>query len=327
LAVAGYATVAIDHPLHGERGFDVNGDGELDITATGPANATTYMNLSSLLTTRDNLRQSITDLVSLRVSLNNFMAADGEQIDGTDVHFIGHSLGAIAGTGFTALANTSFGEGHPLSAIDGMFSVQASSLGMPGGSLANFLLASESFGPTIKASLLYSSNAEFKAAADQAIAGGATLEQFYAGFMEQAPAEQVAQINATFEQFAFAAQTVVDSGDPVNYASDVVASETPVFMIEAIGDAVIPNAVENKPLAGTEPLAALLGLEGISTTTTSEDGTPVRGIVLFGGDAEHGSLVDAGPSAAVTAEMQQQIAFWFASDMMQLPISNEDLVE
>ena len=327
LAVAGYATVAIDHPLHGERGFDVNGDGELDITATGPANATTYMNLSSLLTTRDNLRQSITDLVSLRVSLNNFMAADGEQIDGTDVHFIGHSLGAIAGTGFTALANTSFGEGHPLSAIDGMFSVQASSLGMPGGSLANFLLASESFGPTIKASLLYSSNAEFKAAADQAIAGGATLEQFYAGFMEQAPAEQVAQINATFEQFAFAAQTVVDSGDPVNYASDVVASETPVFMIEAIGDAVIPNAVENKPLAGTEPLAALLGLEGISTTTTSEDGTPVRGIVRFGGDAGHGSLVDTGPSAEVTAEMQQQIAFWFASDMMQLPISNEDLVE
>jgi Pla-1/cef family extracellular lipase len=326
LAVAGYATVAIDHPLHGERGFDVNGDGELDITATGPANATTYMNLSSLLTTRDNLRQSITDLVSLRVSLNNFMAADGEQIDGTDVHFIGHSLGAIAGTGFTALANTSFGEGHPLSPIDGMFSVQASSLGMPGGSLANFLLASESFGPTIKASLLYSSNAEFKAAADQAIAGGATLEQFYAGFMEQAPAEQVAQINATFEQFAFAAQTVVDSGDPVNYASDVVASETPVFMIEAIGDAVIPNAVENKPLAGTEPLAALLGLESISETTTN-DGNPVSGIVRFGGDAEHGSLVDAGPSAAVTAEMQQQIAFWFAEDMMLLPVTNDEVVE
>ncbi|ASG66192.1 alpha/beta hydrolase [Idiomarina piscisalsi] len=327
LAVAGYATVAIDHPLHGERGFDIDADGELDITATGSANATTYMNLSSLLTTRDNLRQSITDLVALRVSLNNFMAADGEQIDGTDVHFIGHSLGAIAGTGFTALANTSFGEDSPLSALDGMFSVQASSLGMPGGSLANFLLASERFGPTVKASLLYSSNADFKAAADQAIAGGATLEEFYAGFMEQASAEQVAQITATFEQFAFAAQTVVDSGDPVNYASDVVASETPVFMIEAIGDSVIPNAVENKPLAGTEPLAALLGLEGISETTTSADGTPVSGIVRFGGDAEHGSLVDAGPSAAVTAEMQQQIAFWFASDMMQITISNPDLVQ
>ena len=326
-AVAGFATVAIDHPLHGGRAFDVDGDGTDDIDASSESGVTAYMNLSSLLTTRDNLRQSITDLIGLRLSLNYFQSLDGEELNGQDVHFVGHSLGAIAGTGFTALANTSFGENNPLAALDGQFAVQASSLGMPGGSLANFLLASDSFGPTIKATLLYSSNAEFKAAADQAIAGGATLEQFYAGFMEQASAEQVAQINATFEQFAFAAQTVVDSGDPVNYASDVVASETPVFMIEAIGDSVIPNAVENKPLAGTEPLAALLGLEGISTTTTSEDGTPVSGIVRFGGDAEHGSLVDSSASGAVTAEMQQQIAFWFAADMMQLPVTNEEVVE
>ncbi|MGM0629914.1 MAG: VolA/Pla-1 family phospholipase [Pseudomonadota bacterium] len=327
-AVAGFATVAIDHPLHGGRAFDVDGDGTDDIDASSESGVTAYMNLSSLLTTRDNLRQSITDLIGLRLSLNYFQDVSGtEQLNGQDVHFVGHSLGGIAGTGFTALANTSFGENSPLAALDGQFAVQASSLGMPGGSLANFLLASDGFGPTIKATLLYSSNAEFKAAADQAIAGGATLEQFYAGFMEQASAEQVAQINATFEQFAFAAQTVVDSGDPVNYASDVVASETPVFMIEAIGDSVIPNAVENKPLAGTEPLAALLGLEGISTTTTSEDGTPVSGIVRFGGDAEHGSLVDASASGAVTAEMQQQIAFWFAADMMQLPVTNEEVVE
>jgi len=326
-AVAGFATVAIDHPLHGGRAFDVDGDGTDDIDASSESGVTAYMNLSSLLTTRDNLRQSITDLIGLRLSLNYFQSLDGEELNGQDVHFVGHSLGAIAGTGFTALANTSFGENNPLAALDGQFAVQASSLGMPGGSLANFLLASDSFGPTIKATLLYSSNAEFKAAADQAIAGGATLEQFYAGFMEQASAEQVAQINATFEQFAFAAQTVVDSGDPVNYASDVVASETPVFMIEAIGDSVIPNTVENKPLAGTEPLAALLGLDGISTTTTSEDGTPVSGIVRFGGDAEHGSLVDSSASGAVTAEMQQQIAFWFASDMMQLPVTNEEVVE
>lgn len=328
LAIAGFATVAIDHPLHGDRGFDVDSDGNLDITATGTENVTTYMNLSSLLTTRDNLRQSIADLVGLRVSLNNFIAGDGAELDGSDVHFVGHSLGAIAGTGFTALANTSFGEDSPLVSLDNQFSVQASSLGMPGGSIASFLLASDSFGPTIKATLLYSSNPEFKAAADEAIAGGATLEEFYAGFMAQASEQQVAQINATLEQFAFAAQTVIDSGDPVNYASSVVASETPIHVIEAIDDAVIPNSVENKPLAGTEPLAALLGLQGISTTTTSEDGTtPVSGIVRFGGDAEHGSLVDSSASADVTAEMQQQIAFWFAADMLQLPVTNEEVVE
>ncbi|MRJ43498.1 alpha/beta hydrolase [Idiomarina loihiensis] len=326
-AVAGFATVAIDHPLHGGRAFDVDNDGTDDIDASSESGVTAYMNLSSLLTTRDNLRQSITDLIGLRLSLNYFQDAGAtEELNGQDVHFVGHSLGAIAGTGFTALANTSFGEDSPLAALDGQFSVQASSLGMPGGSIASFLLASDSFGPTIKATLLYSSNPEFKAAADQAIAGGATLEEFYAGFMAQASEQQVAQINATLEQFAFAAQTVIDSGDPVNYASSVVASETPVLMIEAVGDAVIPNAVENKPLAGTEPLAGLLGLEGISETTTP-DGNSVSGIVRFGGDAEHASLVSSESSAAVTAEMQQQIAFWFASDMMQVTISDADLVE
>ena len=327
-AVAGFATVAIDHPLHGARAFDVDNDGTDDIDASSESGVTAYMNLSSLLTTRDNLRQSITDLIGLRLSLNYFQAADGEQLNGQDVHFVGHSLGAIAGTGFTALANTSFSEDSPLAALDAQFSVQASSLGMPGGSIANFLLASDSFGPTIKATLLYSSNPEFKAGADEAIAGGATLEEFYAGFMAQASEQQVAQINATLEQFAFAAQTVIDSGDPVNYASSVVASETPIHVIEAIDDAVIPNSVENKPLAGTEPLAALLGLQGISTTATSEDGTtPVSGIVRFGGDAEHGSLVDSSASADVTAEMQQQIAFWFAADMLQLPVTNEEVVK
>ncbi|MGM0429386.1 MAG: VolA/Pla-1 family phospholipase [Pseudomonadota bacterium] len=336
-AVAGFATVAIDHPLHGGRAFDVDGDGTDDIDASSESGVTAYMNLSSLLTTRDNLRQSIADLIGLRLSLNYFQSMDGEELNGQDVHFVGHSLGAIAGTGFTALANTSFGENSPLAALDGQFAVQASSLGMPGGSLANFLLGSESFAPVIKSQLLYAANDEFAAAVDaQAEAAGAepgsaefqqVLVQTYNGFIESASAEQIAQINATFEQFAFAAQTVIDSGDPVNYAASVVASETPIHVIEAIGDSVIPNTVENKPLAGTEPLAALLGMEGISTTTTSEDGTPVSGIVRFGGDAEHGSLVDASASGAVTAEMQQQIAFWFAADMMQLPVTNEEVVE
>ncbi|MDV6316869.1 VolA/Pla-1 family phospholipase [Idiomarina sp. HP20-50] len=335
-AVAGFATVAIDHPLHGARAFDVDGDGTDDIDASSSSGVTAYMNLSSLLTTRDNLRQSITDLLGLRLSLNYFQSADGAALNGQDVHFVGHSLGAISGTGFTALTNTSFGEGNPLAALDGQFSVQASSLGMPGGSLANFLLASEQFGPVIKSQLLYAANEEFAAAVNaQAEAAGAApgsaafqqvLVQTYAAFVEGASAEQVAQINATFEQFAFAAQTVVDSGDPVNYAAPVVASETPIHMIEAIGDTVIPNSVENKPLAGTEPLAALLGLEGISTTTTSEDGTPVSGIVRFieGG---HGSLVDASASPAATAEMQRQIAFWFGADMLQLTVSNEAVVQ
>src|SRR5690606_12554951 len=115
----------------------------------------------------------------------------------------------------------------------------------------------------------------------------------------------------TFEQFAFAAQTVVDSADPVNFASTVVANETPVHVLEVVGDGadslpdqVIPNTVENKPIAGTEPLIALLGLPAVSETLTSEDGAPVSGAVRFTAGG-HGSLVDPSVDADVTTEMQQ----------------------
>ena len=139
LAAAGFATVAIDHPLHGDRGFDLNNDGTDEINASD--NVTAYMNLSNLLAARDNVRQSIADLMGLRVSLNYFQASDGAQINGQKVFFVGHSLGAIAGVGFTGITNTPFPEQSPLSALNGQFAVQATSLAMPGGSVANFLLA------------------------------------------------------------------------------------------------------------------------------------------------------------------------------------------
>jgi len=326
LSAKGYATVAIDHPMHGTRGFDVNGDDEIDITASGRENVTNYMNLGSLLTTRDNVRQSIADLLALRLGLNNSPAA-GVQINPQEVYFIGHSLGAIAGTAFSRLAN------QPLdSQIDPAFEIQGSVLAMPGGSLANFLLASESFGPTIKANLLYSSDKEFKASADQAIADGAvdTLEDFYAGFIAQASDKQAAEINATFEQFAFAAQTVVDSGDPVNYASKFKET-TPVFLIEADGDTVIPNAVEGKLLAGTQPLARLMELQNVLNLEAS--GEVTSGYASFvGGD--HSSLLNPAPegldpavSSAVTTEMQTQILSWFGSGLTAIPVTNEEVVE
>jgi len=335
LAAAGFATVAIDHPLHGDRGFDLNGDGTDEINASSAAGVTSYMNLANLLAARDNVRQSIADLVGLRMSLNNFMAADGAQLNGQDVHFVGHSLGAIAGVGFTAMANTPF-ENPQLAPLNPMFSVQASSLGMPGGSIANFLLASGSFEVPVKSQLLYSASADFAAAVNaQAEAAGITpggpgfselLAQVYVEFMNSASSAQVAQINATFEQFAFAAQAVIDSADPVNYSAGVAATGTPVHLIEAIGDATIPNAVQGKPLAGTEPLIGLMGLPSVSSTVQSQDGNPVSGAVRFSA-GDHGSLVSPAASAAATAEMQTQIFSWFGSDMLLLPISNEEVVQ
>lgn len=335
LAAAGFATVSIDHPLHGDRGFDINGDGTDEINASSAAGVTSYMNLANLLAARDNVRQSISDLVGLRMSLNNFQAADGAQLNGQDVHFVGHSLGAIAGVGFTAIANTPL-QNPQLEALNPMFTVQASSLGMPGGSIANFLLASGSFEVPVKSQLLYSASAEFKAAVDaQAEAAGVVpggagfselLAEVYVEFMASASAEQQAQIAATFEQFAFAAQSVIDSADPVNYSAGVAATGTPVHLIEALGDATIPNAVEGKPLAGTEPLIRLLGLPGVSATVQSEDGSPVSGAVRFV-EGGHSSLVSPEASAAATTEMQTQIFSWFGADMLALPVTNEEVVE
>ena len=328
LAAAGFATVAIDHPLHGDRAFGA-------IDASSPAGVTAYMNLANLLGARDNIRQSIADLVGLRMSLNNFMAADGAQLNGQDVHFVGHSLGAIAGVGFTALANTPLSNPQ-LEPLSPMFEVQASSFGMPGGSIANFLLASGSFEVPVKSQLLYSASAEFAEVVNaQAEAAGVTpggegftelLAQVYTQFIDGASDAQRAQINATFEQFAFAAQAVIDSADPVNYSAGVVATETPVHLIEAVGDATIPNAVAGKPLAGTEPLIGLMGLPSVSATVQSEDGNPVSGAVRFSA-GDHASLVSPEASAAATTEMQTQIFSWFGSDMLMLPVTNEDVVQ
>ncbi|WP_417665604.1 VolA/Pla-1 family phospholipase [Pseudidiomarina sp.] len=331
MALNGVATVAIDHPLHGDRGF-----GAINATS-GKGPATAYMNLGSLLTTRDNLRQSVSDLLGLRLSLN----ATNAPIDADRVYFAGHSLGAIAGTAFSAVANTPMT--GPLEAASALFSVQGSSFMAPGGSIANFLLASNSFGPVIKSQLLYAQSADFAAAVNataeaQGVAPTAPefqglLISVYDQFWASLSGAEQAAITSVFEQFAFAAQTVVDSADPINYASSLVATETPVHLIEVVGDGaenlpdqVIPNAVANKPLAGTEPLISALGLEAVTETLVTVDGTPVSGAVRFTAGS-HGSIVDPSASPAATQEMQTQTAVWFSTDNTVIPVQNPDVVQ
>lgn len=328
LSVAGFATVAMDHPLHGDRGF-----GAINASTGSP---TAYMNLGSLLTARDNLRQSISDMLGLRLSLN---AQQGAPIDGSRVFFVGHSLGAITGTGFTAMANTPMT--GALAPASGLFKVNASSLMAPGGSVANLLLGSPSFGPVIKSQLLYAANADFAAAvnaAAQAAGVGPTnpafqglLIQVYEQFWASISDAQRAQINGVFEQFAFAAQTVIDSADPINYARNVVETESPIHLIEVVGggdvlpDQVIPNTVPGKPLAGTEPLIAALQLPAVTQTVASVDGEPVSGAVRFI-EGDHGSIVSPAASFAATFEMQMQAAGWFSTNATAIPVTNTSVI-
>ncbi len=168
MASVGFAVIAMDHPLHGanpdvasdacgafyigntpfgavarERTFDV----DLINNATGapgpdglrdPSGAH-FINLASLLTSRDNLRQAQADLSVLTLSIPGIdLNGNGiGDLDGSRIFFVGQSLGAIIGTVFmTVEPNVSTGV-----------------LNVPGGGLAKMLDGSPTFGPRIRAGL------------------------------------------------------------------------------------------------------------------------------------------------------------------------------
>jgi Bacterial virulence factor lipase N-terminal/Platelet-activating factor acetylhydrolase, isoform II len=310
LAGQGFAVIAIDAPLHGitdktsplfhnqlltgtaaaslitgERTFDV--DFENNTTgAQGPdgtidGSGTYFINLSSLLTSRDNLRQASSDLFELTraiPSLSLTALNPTGDFDGSRIEFVGQSLGSIIGTAFVAI------EPH----------VNVALLNVPGGGVARLLDASPAFGPSIHAGLAQ------------------------AGLTQGTP---------TYDQFMLAAQTVIDSGDSINFA--FATANKAILAQEVVGDAthpsdqVIPNTVAGAPLSGTEPLLAALGLSSITATTQA---AKIRGAVRFTAGA-HGSLLDPTSSPAVTAEMQGEMASMIASGGQAVIIQNSSVIK
>ncbi|MBT0586448.1 VolA/Pla-1 family phospholipase [Alteromonas oceanisediminis] len=330
LSLAGFATVAIDQPIHGSRGFDLNGDGVDDLNAT-TVSATHYMNLGSLPTARDNLRQSVSDLLGVRLGLNAFVDTTTTQmadIDASRVSVMGVSLGAITGGNFAAVANSSLG--NPL--IDGLFGVTAASLESPGGGTAQFLIESPAFGGLIKGLLLSESSEDFNALLVQLYGSTDVTEaQLVAAvntFLDNLTPAQLAQVNGVFNQFAFAAQTSLDSADPINFGQRL-GSNTPVHMMTVVGngadkpsDQVIPITTA-LPLSGQLPLAGVIGLEQVVSTVQSTE--PVSGIVQFNSGA-HASSLNPASDPAVTAEMQRQVAGYVQSSGRAIVITNTDVI-
>jgi len=186
-ADSGLVVVAIDLPLHGltstgdpfyaaaanplyaglnlpasgsiERTFDL----DLQNNATGAAGAdgqidpsgSHFIDLTSLLTARDNLRQGVADLITLVRSLPQMSLGAAGGINPAAIHYLGHSLGAIEGGTFLAVVPpTEVGTG---------------TLAMPGGGIARLLRDSPAFAPEINAGL-----------ASEGVTPGTTLyEQFF----------------------------------------------------------------------------------------------------------------------------------------------------
>ena len=202
--------------------------------------------------------------------------------------------------------------GIPFAALEP--SLDSVTLNVPGVGIPSFLVESPNFGPTI-------------------IAGLAA-----AGISFPSP---------EFDQFLFAAQSVMDAGEPLNYLDAVTATGTPLFLQEVIGDGttddllglpdqVIPNTVSTNPLAGTEPAITLLGLApvtGVGATATT------AGVARFtqGG---HGSLLTPTPDidgdginegdgslTAANTEMLSQVISWLVSGGSSVTVSDVSVVQ
>lgn len=336
LSVAGFATVAIDHPLHASRGFVI--DGQVINTSGGFGGSTTdYLNLASLLTARDNTRQSIVDTMGLRLGLNAVVDLTGGTVDldSGNVSFVGQSLGSITGIGTVAMSNASLG--GALAAFDSMYEIKSAVLSVPGGGVPAFLLESASFGPLVKASLLAGASTDFQAFLGQyAVTNQVPVEQAlipaYLAFDALLSDAARAEINALFGEFVYAAQTVYDAADPNNYAA-LLGSTTPVLLQEVVGggtnddgstglpDQVIPNNTMTSPsFAGTDPLARFMGLEKVSSSTEGS------GLVRFTAGS-HSSIALPVPSLAATTEMQRQMVAFLASGGNNIVVTDTSVVE
>ncbi len=292
LSFAGFATVAIDQPLHGvtdttspfylkglERTFDLDlvnnttgaagPDGKID------ASGSYFLNPKYLLTMRDNFREAAEDLRQLTATLPLVdLNGDGKpDLDTGHIRFVGHSLGAITGATFLGIEDN----------------VTSATLGMGGGGLAELADESPTIGPPI-------------------IAGLAAL-----GIIKGTPA---------YEFFLVLVQTALDSGDPINYGA-AAASLHPIHLIEVVGGAgVLPDQVV--PNSSTEPLAKVMGLKSASRSVWDDKG--VRAIVRFT-QGDHGSIIDPRAAVGATAEMQGQMIKFLQTEGEELEIIYHPVVQ
>ncbi len=287
-AAQGFVVAAIDIPLHGitdttsplyqgpnERTFNL----DLVNNATGAPGAdgmidpsgTHIINLTSLLTSRDNLRQAAIDIVQLSKSLPN-LDLDGDtvpDIDATRIHYSSISLGSIVGTVANALP----------------ISTQSAYLNVPGGGIANLLRESAALSPSVNAGL-----------AAAGLQPGTTL----------------------YEQFFRDAQTVVDSGDPLNYVATAFAAR-PILVSQVINDLVVPNTATQRLInAAAFVKANAAGPNGVAAG---------GGRWVHFTSGSHGSLLDPSSSLAVTTEMQTHAASLVVSGGGAFVIANPAILE
>jgi len=297
MATANFAMIAIDIPVHGITANDDENvqvfrqpDFERHFGLDFSDNATGALGSPDGIVDGSGTHfYNLTNLVNTRDNLRQAIA---------DLFTLSASLGSLENID----ASQKVFIGHSLGGIIGTSflafddSVRSATLSAPGGGLSRLLAASPAFGPAIAAGL----------------AG--------AGVDVNGP---------TGNQFLNAAQTLVDSGDPINHAA-AAAANTLIHLTQANGDTVVVNNLAGFPLVGTEALARNMGLSSVTETTQGS------GFVQFE-PAYHSSIlspnlepnnslvvITAEQAAAVFQELQLQTAGFAAEGI--ITIRNPDVL-
>lgn len=292
MASRGFATVAIDLPLHGitpssaayaqpfaqtpiERTFNLDlqinarfgvpgQDGLVDPTGVN------FLNLSRALVSRDNIRQGVADIIALirTVPTIDIDGVPGADFNGARIHVLGYSLGGThAGTVLGLLGSE----------------VKASALPSAAAMLSRTITDSATYGPIIN-NLLAASG----------LSPNTTL----------------------YRQFFRDLQAAVDSGDAYNFstaAAGATAGGREVFV--SVFEGGVGNFLTDQvvPVSSTRRFIDTLGGTGVprvnSPGVTMVAGTN-GGYVPFS-QGLHNSLLDPGPSLQTTFELQREIADFF----------------
>ncbi len=294
-----------------------------------------FIRLTVFQRTRDNLRQAVMDLLNLNATIATLdLDADGNpDLDKDNVHFVGHSLGAIVGATFAAVNN----DATVLAGNANLNRVQTVTLATPGSALPKLLENSISFRPSLLPGL----------AALGLTPGTSSLESFLNVF-----------------------QATIDSADPASFTSGLVATSTPTLVLEMVGGNAIPavdidpnsdsdnsdsklsdvlinigaypsdwvvpnNAIGDlladgvtsrddtaqAPMAGTDPMVRELGI----TATSNSDAATGNYFLTQFMEGTHGTFSSA-DSGAAFLEMQFQVDAFIESNGVGLDVSNTNVL-
>jgi pimeloyl-ACP methyl ester carboxylesterase len=327
-ADAGFAVVAIDLPLHGvtntkdplyasaanplyaglglpagqmsiERTFDL----ELITPGTIDPSGSHFINLTSLLTSRDNNREGAADLITFERSVAGATVANAGGVTpfvAGHTHYLGHSLGAIVGGVFLGVVPAS--------------DVSTGTLANPGGKLSTLLINSPSFAPEINAGL-----------EAQGLTPGTTL---YAQFFRdsQTVIDAGDPINyislATAQHPIHLLQVVGSTPPPASCTASSPANGCP--------DQVVPNSatqalITASPYGPAGAAGALTRIAAPAAPGPLLNPNGFRAYVNFI-EGDHGSIIDD-VVPAVTAEMQGEAISFAASNGQEILISIPSVIQ